>query len=96
MQLLTHYSLFRSLSCASTNRLTVQADGISMAISIFGVSRTIALDILMSFARIEHTTGHNIKLFMARCFFLLIYFLVVEDYELPKNTFDVLSLLLTL
>ena len=56
----------------------------------------------MSFDRIEHTTGlfHKIKFYtiygMVRCFFLLIYFLVVEDYELPKSTSHVLSVPLTL
>ena len=33
---------------------------------------------------------------MVRRFFLLIYFLVVEDYELPKSTGRVLSVTLTL
>ena len=56
----------------------------------------------MSFDRIEHTTGlfHKIKFYtiygMVRCFFLLIYFLVVEDYELPENISHFLSVPLTL
>ena len=33
---------------------------------------------------------------MVRCFFLLINFLEVEDYELPKNTSHVPSVRLTL
>ena len=33
---------------------------------------------------------------MIRCFFLLIHFLVVEDYELPKSTNHVLSVPLNL
>ena len=35
-------------------------------------------------------------LFMVRSFLLLIYFLAVEDYELPKSTSHILSVLLTL
>ena len=35
-------------------------------------------------------------LFMVRCFFLLIHFLVVEDYELPKSTSRILSASLNL
>ena len=33
---------------------------------------------------------------MVRCFFLLIYFLVVEDYELPKSTSYILRVPLNL
>ena len=33
---------------------------------------------------------------MVRCFFLLIHFLVVEDYELPKSTSHILSVPLNL
>ena len=33
---------------------------------------------------------------MVRCFLLLIHFLVVEDYELPKSTSHILSVPLTL
>ena len=33
---------------------------------------------------------------MVRCFFLLIHFLVVEDYELPKSTSHILSVPLTM
>ena len=54
----------------------------------------------MSFDRIEHTTGLfneiSFMLFMVRSFFLLIYFLLVEDYELSKNTSHILSVPLTL
>ena len=35
-------------------------------------------------------------LFMVRSFFLLIHFLVVEDFELPKSTTYILSVLLPL
>ena len=35
-------------------------------------------------------------LFMVRSFLLLIHFLPVEDYELPKSTSHILSVLLTL
>ena len=58
----------------------------------------------MTIDEIEHTTGLFQKkyiqkgfiLFMVRCFFLLIHFLVVEDYQLPKSTSLILSLPLTL
>ena len=54
----------------------------------------------MCFDRIDYATGllHKIKfiLFMVRCFFLLIHFLVVEYYELPKSTSHILSVPLTL
>ena len=33
---------------------------------------------------------------MVRCFFLLIHFLVVEDYELPKSASHILSVPLTM
>ena len=33
---------------------------------------------------------------MVRCFFLLIHFLVVEDYELPKSTSHILSVPVTM
>ena len=38
----------------------------------------------------------TLTLFMIRCFFLLIHFLVAEDYELPKSTNHVQSVQLTL
>ena len=54
----------------------------------------------MSFDGIEHTNGllHKIKFyfFMIRCFFLLIHFLVAEDYESPESTSHVLSVPLNL
>ena len=46
LQLLTRYSLFRNLPCFVTTLLTVESDRISVALNIFGVSWTIALDIL--------------------------------------------------
>ena len=58
----------------------------------------------MTIDGIEHTTGifqkkyiqKGFMWFMVRCFFLLIHFLVVEDYQLPKSTNLILSLPLTL
>ena len=55
----------------------------------------------MSSDGIEHTTGLFRKilsfiLFMVRRFFLLIHFLVVEDYGLPKSTGHILSVPLNL
>ena len=54
----------------------------------------------MTFGSIEHTTGPLHKtsfiLYMGGCFFLLIHFLVLEDYELPKSASNVLSVPLTL
>ena len=51
----------------------------------------------MSFDGIEHTTGllHKIKFYIVygKTFFLLIYFLVVENYESPKSASHVLSIL---
>ena len=38
----------------------------------------------------------NFILFMVTCFFLLIHFLVLEDYELPKSTSHILSVPLNL
>ena len=49
----------------------------------------------MYFNGIEHTTGlfQKIKFFVVygRYFFLLIHFVVEEDYQLPKITSHVLS-----
>ena len=53
----------------------------------------------MSFDMREHKTGFLKKIkvtFMVTCFFLLIHFLAVEDYELPKITSHILSVPLTL
>ena len=54
----------------------------------------------MFFDRIELTTGllHKIKLHTVygKMFFLLIHFLVAEDYESPKSTSHVLSVPLNL
>ena len=57
LQFLTRNFHFTNLPCSTTNLLTVEADRIYVALNIFGVSRTIALD------RIEDTTGffHKIK-----------------------------------
>ena len=45
MQLLTHYSLFTNILCSTTiNLLKVNTDRIFVALNIFGVSQTIALD----------------------------------------------------
>ena len=88
LQLLTHYSLFRNLPCSTNNVLMVEVDRISVVLTVFDVAPTIALDILNVF-------WHFI-LFIVRCFFLLITFLVVENYELPKGTSHVLSVPLTL
>ena len=41
-------------------------------------------------------TKLSFRLFMVRCFFLLIHFLAVRDYELPKSISHVLSVPLTL
>ena len=38
----------------------------------------------------------SFMLFMVRCFFLLINFLVAEDYELPRSKIHILNVLLTL
>ena len=55
----------------------------------------------MPFDEIERTVGlFQKKLsfisFMVRCLFLLIYFLVVEDYELPKSASNFLRFPLNL
>ena len=54
----------------------------------------------MSFNGIEQNTALlqkiNFTLFMVRCFFLLISFLVAEDYELPKCVSHNLSVPLNL
>ena len=89
MQLITRYSIFRNLPCSTTNILTVEADRTSVALNISGVSRTIGLDILNGFKL-------SFILFMVRCFFLLIHFLVVEEYEFSRSARHVLSVALTL
>ena len=89
MQLLTRYSIFRNVPCSTTNILTVEADRTSVALNIPGVSRTIDLDILNAFKL-------SFILFMVRCFFLLIHFLVVEEYELSRSARHILSVALTL
>ena len=54
----------------------------------------------MSFGRIEHATGllHKIKfcIVYGKMFFLLIHFLVADDYEFPKSASHILSVPLTL
>ena len=42
-------SLYRNLPCSTANLLTVEADRISVALNISGVSQTIVLDILNNF-----------------------------------------------
>ena len=49
MKLETPYSLFRNLPCSASNLLAVDADKIFVALNVFGVSGTIALDILNVF-----------------------------------------------
>ena len=52
----------------------------------------------MSVNGIWHTTGllHKISFHYGKTFFLLIHFLVVEDYELPKSTSHAVSVPLSL
>ena len=73
LQFLTRNSHFTNLPCSTTNLLTVEADRIYVALNIFGVSRTIALD------RIEDTTGffHKIKFYIVygKMYFLIDWFL---------------------
>ena len=101
LQLLILYSVFINLTCSTSNLLAVDADRIFVALNIFGVSRTIALDILNVFWRdrayyCSFFTKLRFILFMVRCFFLLIHFLAVEDYELPKSTSHILIVPLNL
>ena len=111
MHLLTHYTYFINLSCSITNFLTVEGDRIYMTligfiryhiyIFFFGVSRAIVLDILKCLSTslsilLVFFTKLSFILFTVRFFFLLIHFLEVEDYELPKSTSHVLSVLLSL
>ena len=69
LQFLTRNSHFTNLPCSTTNLLTVEADRIYVALNIFGVSRTIALD------RIEDTTDffHKIKFYIVygKMYFLI-------------------------
>ena len=92
LQLLTCYFHFKNLPCSTNNLLTVKADRISVALNISGISRAIALDIL----NVLFLTKLSFTLVMVRSFFLLIHFLVVEDYELCKITSYILSVPLTL
>ena len=102
LQLLTHYSPFRNVPCSTNHILTVEANRISVALNIFGFSWTIVLDVLNAFWQdrpdrlLVLFTKLSFTLFIVRCFFLLIHFLVVEDYELPKSTGHVLSVPSTL
>ena len=54
----------------------------------------------MSFDRIDHATGllHKIMFYIVygKMLFLLIHFLIVADYALPKRTSNTLSVPLTL
>ena len=78
----------------------VDTDKIFVTRNIFGVSQTMALDILNFFDGIEHTTGlfQKIQFYIVygKMFFSLIYFLVIKDYEFPKSTSHILSVLLNL
>ena len=98
LQLLTLYSLFRNLPCSTSNLLVVDADRTFVALNIFCVSLTIALYILNVFwqDRVYYWSFSKIILFIVRCFFLLIHFSVVEDYELPKSTSHIPSVPLNL
>ena len=105
LQLPTLYSLFRNLPCSTSNFLAVDADRIFVVLNIFGVSRTVALDILNVFCwdracywLLVFFEKLSFMLFKVRCFFffILIHFLVVEDYELPKSTSHTLSVPLNL
>ena len=101
MQLLTHYSLFTNLSCSPTNILMFESYRISLALKILSVSRTIALDILNVFWQYKayyRPSSGNQSLYCLwwDVFLLLIHFLIVEEFELPKNTSHVLSVPLTL
>ena len=46
VQMLPLCCLFRNLPCSTSNLLAINADRISVTLNIFGVSQTIALDIL--------------------------------------------------
>ena len=100
LQLLNLYSLFRNLPCS--NLLAVDADRIFVTLDIVGVSRTIAFDILNVFWQDRESMllvsckKLSFTLFMVRCFFLLIHFLVVEGSELPKSASYSLSVPLNL
>ena len=65
---------------STTNLLTVEADKISVALNIPGVSRTIALNILNFFDKIEHITGllHKIKPY---CVYGKIFFLTESIFR---------------
>ena len=99
LQLLILYPLFINLTCSTSNLLAVDADGIFVALNIFGVCR-ISSWYFKCLLTGEHIAGFFFKLsfilFMGRCFFLLVHFLVVEDYELPKSTSHILSVPLNL
>ena len=90
LQLLTRYSFLKNLPCSTTNLLTVDVDWMSVAFFVcaFGVTFTIALDILNNLWRNIACLLHklNFIVFMATFCILLSHFLVVEDFELPKST----------
>ena len=68
------------MTLKSTNLLTVEADKISVALNTPGVSRTIALNILNVFDKIEHITGllHKIKPY---CVYGKIFFLIESIFR---------------
>ena len=71
-----------------------------MALNIFGISRTIILDILNVFDRPEHATGflYKIKFDIVydKIFFLTDLSLSSTNYEFPKSTRHALSVSLNL
>ena len=96
LQLLTLCSFFRNLPCSNSNLLAVDADRVFVALNIFCVSRTIVLDIFNAFWRDRAYYWSFPKNLVLYClwwdvFFLLIHFLVVKDYELPKSASHILS-----
>ena len=88
---------FRNLPCSATNLLMGNTDRVLWHST---VSRIIALYfrcLLTGYSiLLVLFTKLSFILFMVRCFFLLIHFLLVEDYELPKSTSHFLSVPLNL
>ena len=83
LQFLPVYSLFRSLPCNATNLLTVEAYKISVVLNTYGVTWTIALDILNVFwqewAYFWSSSQNSSHLFVVS------YFLIFKCQDLVLN-----------
>ena len=92
------FSFFKSYSAFDSiypNLLTVEVSGIFVELNPSDNTRNIALDRFHFFWQYGEyywsSSQFSFIMFMAKCFFLLIHFIVVEDYELSQSTIHLLS-----